>query len=158
MEIIEPARVADVGQLTDLLTVLFAQEADFTPNRSLQEQGLRLIIESPHIGIVFVARNGSDIVGMVSLLFTISTAQGGRVCWLEDMVIRSDRRGGGLGTRLLQHAIGHARSHGCSRITLLTDQGNAGAIHFYGRHGFAKSEMTALRLFVSTKEAAGQMA
>ena len=56
------------------------------------------------------------------------------------------RRGDGLGSRLLQHAIDYARAHGFSRITLLTDRANSGAIRFYGRHGFAESEMTALRL------------
>jgi hypothetical protein len=46
MEIIEPATLEDIAQLTDLLTTLFTQEADFQPDRAKQEQGLRMIIES----------------------------------------------------------------------------------------------------------------
>lgn len=146
MEKISPAALRDVPQLADLLNLLFTQEADFKPDRQKQERGLRLIIESAHIGLILAAREGEKVVGMVSLLFTISTAEGGPACWLEDMVVRPDRRGTGLGSRLLQKAIDHARSHGCSRITLLTDQMNAGAIRFYGRHGFVESAMTGLRL------------
>jgi GNAT superfamily N-acetyltransferase len=83
---------------------------------------------------------------MVSLLFTISTAEGGPVCWLEDMVVRPHQRGSGVGSLLLHHAIEHARGNGYRRITLLTDRVNAGAIRFYGRHGFRPSEMNVLRL------------
>ena len=107
---------------------------------------MRLLIESPSTGVVFVGCEGTEVVGMVSLLFTISTAEGGPACWLEDMVVGPDRRGDGLGSRLLQHAIHYARIHGFSRITLLTDKVNAGAIRFYERHGFVESAMTALRL------------
>ena len=33
--------------------------------------------------------DGKDIVGMVSVLFTISTAKGGRAAWVEDMGLAS---------------------------------------------------------------------
>ena len=146
METIEPATADDIPNLADLLTLLFTQEADFRPDRAKQERGLRLLIESPSTGVIFAARDGDQVVGMVSLLFTISTAEGGPACWLEDMVVRPDRRGCGLGTRLLRHAIDYARIHDFCRITLLTDKLNAGAIRFYEQHGFVESAMTALRL------------
>ncbi len=151
MEKIEPANLSDVPQMADLLSLLFTQEADFTPDREKQERGLRLIIESAHVGVILAARDGDQVVGMVILLFTISTAEGGRVCWLEDMVVRPDRRGDGLGSRLLQRAIEYADSHEFTRITLLTDKLNAGAIRFYGRHGFIESEMTVLRLMTNLR-------
>ena len=146
---INEARAKDIPQLAALLSLLFTQEADFQPDQSKQEKGLRLLIESPNVGVVFAAREGEQIAGMVSLLFTISTAQGGPVCWLEDMVIRPELRGGGLGSHLLQHAIDYARSHGFTRITLLTDQLNRRAIQFYEKHAFQQSEMKALRLHLS---------
>jgi GNAT superfamily N-acetyltransferase len=85
------------------------------------------------------------------LLFTVSTAEGGPVCWLEDMVVRPDRRGSGLGSRLLGHALGYARAHDFSRITLLTDRDNEGAIRFYQRQGFQRSAMTVLRLSLESE-------
>ena len=143
---IEPAQPSDLPQLVDLLQSLFAQEQEFTPAPAKQEAGLRLILTSPEIGILFVARIGEEVAGMVSLLFTVSTAEGCRVCWLEDMVVRPDRRGAGVGTALLRHAIDWARRHGFGRITLLTDTTNNDAIRFYARAGFAESPMTAMRL------------
>ncbi len=150
MPTIEPATLADVDQLADLLVVLFSQEAELTPDRAKQLRGLQTIIASPEVGQIFVARDGGrvegGVLGMVSLLRTISTAEGGPVCWLEDMVVRPDARAAGLGSRLLQHAIDYARSNGFKRITLLTDGDNEEARRFYQRHGFQLSAMATLRL------------
>ncbi len=146
MEIIEPAGIDDIFELATLLGVLFAQEADFKPDRRRQEDGLRLIINSPSTGVILVARIDDKIAGMVSLLFTVSTAQGAAACWLEDMIVHPEQRGGGLGSRLLQTAVDYARDHGFTRITLLTDRVNIAAQRFYARHGFEESAMTVLRL------------
>jgi GNAT superfamily N-acetyltransferase len=146
MERIERATLADIPQLAELLNILFTQEADFRPDREKQIRGLRLIIEAPERGCIFLARSDSQVVGMVSLLFTISTAEGAAACWLEDMIVRPEQRGSGLGSRLLQHAVNDAKANGFARITLLTDRGNVGGIRFYERHGFRPSEMVPLRL------------
>jgi GNAT superfamily N-acetyltransferase len=146
MEAITPATKDDIPQLVALLHLLFTQEADFKPAADRQAAGLSRIIDSPQTGIILAVRSHREIVGMVSLLFTTSTAEGGPVGWLEDMVLRPDHRGGGLGSRLLSAAIEHARRHGLLRLTLLTDRDNSGAQRFYGRHGFVESSMMALRL------------
>ena len=146
MEHIEQATASDIPQLAGLLTILFSQEADFHPDREKQMRALSLIIEAPDRGRILVARIGGKVAGMVSLLFTISTAEGGPACWLEDMVVLPEHRGNGSGSRLLRHAVGYARAQGFRRITLLTDRTNEKAVAFYQRHGFRPSEMIPLRL------------
>jgi GNAT superfamily N-acetyltransferase len=143
---IRPATAEDVPQLCGLLSLLFAQEADFIPDMERQSCGLRLIIGKPEIGQIFCAVAGASIVGMVSILFTVSTAEGGPAAWLEDMVVHPTRRGQGIGERLLAEAISGARAAGCKRITLLTDTTNSSAMRFYGRAGFVQSRMVPFRL------------
>ena len=89
--------------------------------------------------------NANTVVGMVSLLYTISTAWGGKVALLEDMIVLPDFRGNGAGTMLLQTAIRFAESVGCLRITLLADRDNYLAKHFYRQHGFHESAMMTMR-------------
>jgi GNAT superfamily N-acetyltransferase len=149
MPMISSATSADIPQLADLLALLYAQEAEFTFDREKQARGLRLIVETPACGQIFVARSDGRAVGMVNLLFTVSTAEGGPACWLEDVVVHPDHRGAGLGARLVGHAIEVARSRGYLRISLLTDQTNEAAQRFYSRHGFVASPMTPLRLRLS---------
>ncbi|MGZ8222979.1 MAG: GNAT family N-acetyltransferase [Methylobacter sp.] len=143
---ITPANASDIPVLCDLLAILFTQEADFKPDHAAQSRGLTRIINNPDIGLIVVARQDSQVVGMVNLLYTISTALGERVALLEDMVVSPNVRGLGIGSLLLEQAIQRARLNGCKRITLLTDSTNESAQRFYQKHGFGFSAMIPLRL------------
>lgn len=143
---IEKAIAADIPGLSDLLSVLFSQEAEFIPNAEVQHLGLARIIDNPEIGVVLAAKQDDRIVGMVNILFTVSTALGDRVALLEDMVVSPTIRGSGVGTKLLSAAISFAQVQGCKRITLLTDRSNESAQQFYARQGFALSDMVPMRL------------
>ena len=146
---ISAATLIDIPQLCELLELLFSQEAEFQADHAIQAVGLRQIIEHPERGQILVVRDGSSIVGMVNLLFTVSTALGGRVAILEDMIVHPSQRRSGAGSQLLQAAINAAQVAGCLRITLLTDCINAPAQRFYQRHGFILSDMIPLRLSLS---------
>src|SRR6195256_6401554 len=99
--VIEPASEADLDELSELLGELFSEESDFRPNKEKQLRGLRLIFEQPNRGRVFVLRRDNAIVGMINLLFTISTAEGGFVILLEDLVIHKGFRDHGYGSPLV---------------------------------------------------------
>ena len=142
---IEKATVNDIPELCDLLAVLFSQEAEFEVDGNAQQTGLQAIISNPDLGIILLARHKDKVVGMVSLLFSISTALGGRVAMLEDMVVLPEQRGLGIGSALLNAAISTARESGCLRITLLTDSDNETAHGFYEKQGFTRSDMLAFR-------------
>jgi GNAT superfamily N-acetyltransferase len=146
---IEPATEADLDELSDLLGELFSEESDFRPNKEKQLRGLRLIFEQPNRGRVFVLRHDRVIVGMINLLFTISTAEGGFVILLEDLVIHRKYREHGYGSDLLEHAIQFARQKNFLRITLLTDRPEIRSQNFFRRHGFHESSMMPMRLLVS---------
>ncbi len=145
---IEPATLDDLHELTELLTELFTQEEDFSPNHEKQLRGLRLILEQPSRGRIFVLRSEGRIVGMINLLITISTAEGGFVLLLEDLVICKEHRGQGYGSRLLQHAIAFAKEKNFLRITLLTDHPGE-TRRFYQKHGFRESGMVPMRYLFS---------
>ena len=149
---IEQATLEDLPQLTDLLFDLFTQEADFVPDRAKQMRGLRLILEQPNRGRIFVLRQNGTIFGMINLLFTISTAEGGFVIMLEDVIVHRDHRGKGFGDKLLGHAIEYAKKKDFCRITLLTDRLNEQGQQFFRAHGFVESKMIPMRLILSTSE------
>ena len=149
MFVVEEAKSSDIEHLIDLLTLLFSQEAEFTPQPELQRSGLRMILEDATIGTIFVLKEDGVIIGMVSLLWTISTALGGKVAFLEDMIIKPKYRGKGCGTLLVEAAIEHAKKLTCKRITLLTDTHNHAAQHFYKRLGFDDSQMQPMRLLLT---------
>ncbi len=146
MTTIRIATAADVPSLSKLLSQLFAQEAEFTPDREAQARGLGMIIADPAVGRILLAEREGMVIGMVNLLYTVSTALGARVAILEDMVIDKASRRAGTGGKLLAAAIERARADGARRITLLTDHDNAGAHKFYRGYGFERSSMVPFRL------------
>jgi hypothetical protein len=81
------ATVKDLPQLVELLHVLFTDEAEFQPNAEKQRRALEAILANPAIGKVFVAREGKRVVAMASLLYTVSTAEGGKAALFEDLVV-----------------------------------------------------------------------
>lgn len=142
---IESATIEDLPELVELLTELFRSQDDFDPDAHIQESGIRLILEQPARGRIFVVRHRRQIIGMVNLLITISTAMGGFVIQMEDVIIHPKHRGQGYGGKLLQHVIQFAEKKDFKRITLLTDKISADSQNFFRKFGFEYSNMIPMR-------------
>jgi ribosomal protein S18 acetylase RimI-like enzyme len=142
----EPAKAADLPRLVELLGILFESEAEFSADAAKQRAGLQAILADPAIGRIFVARDGRELVAMCSLLYTISTAEGGKAALFEDLVVAPEHRKRGIGASLLKHVIAQARAEGVLRMTLLTDMQNERAQALYRRLGFVGSPMKPMRL------------
>jgi ribosomal protein S18 acetylase RimI-like enzyme len=156
MEGVRPATLDDLGDCTDLLGLLFAQEREFSPDPSLQTIGLEMILADSETGAVFVYESEGVIRGMVILLFTVSTALGKRVAILEDLIVSPGARGRSIGRRLVEYALKFARSNGFARITLLADSDNEPAHNLYRTCGFAESEMIVFRKVIQAEDTASQ--
>ena len=148
---IEPATIEDLPQLVELTMALFDEEEDFNPDKTKQEQGIRMILEQPKLGRIFVLRTDHQVIGMVNLLFTISTAEGGPVVLMEDVIVHPQHRRQGYGGRLLEYAVDFARQKSFKRITLLTDRISATSQTFFASHGFGFSSMIPMRLVFADK-------
>lgn len=135
----------DIKELCRLLNELFTQEAEFTPDEASQERALAKIISDESIGEIFVASQGGEIVAMVNILYTISTALGAKVAILEDMIVDKRYRGQDIGSSLMDFALKCIKIKGCMRVTLLSDGDNFKAHKFYEKQGFVKSAMIPFR-------------
>jgi len=143
---IERATIEDIAQLCILLDYLFAQESEFKPDREAQTRGLSAVISDDDVGDIFLVRKEGEVIAMVNILYSVSTALGARVAILEDMVVLPIARNQGVGSRLISFAIEFAKEQGCQRVTLLTDIDNVDAHRFYQNHGFSRSSMLTFRL------------
>lgn len=138
---LRPADHSDIDSLLTLLQQLFAIERDFSIDADKQRNGLQLLIGRKD-ALLLVAEVKSQIVGMCSLQRLISTAEGGYVGLVEDVVIDNECRGQGIGRQLLAAVEDYAVAAGLLRIQLLADQDNSSALQFYQRNDW---QLTALR-------------
>jgi ribosomal protein S18 acetylase RimI-like enzyme len=141
-----PATAKELPRLVELLGILFESEAEFSADAEKQRVALQAILADPGKGKIFVAREGRQAVAMASLLYTISTAEGGKAAIFEDLVVAPEHRKRGIGEALLKHVVAEARAEGVLRITLLTDMQNERAQAMYRRVGFVGSPMKPMRL------------
>jgi len=143
--IIRRAESLDIPHLVDLLRDLFSIEIDFDFNAGLQEQGLFIMLQSPETRCIMVAEVNENVVGMCTGQLLVSTAKGGFSGLIEDMVIRHEYRGKGLGTCLLDAVEKWCNSSGAKRIQLLADKNNTKALAFYEKCNWQKTDLICLR-------------
>ena len=143
---IRNAQPEDLESLTALLRELFSIEADFAVDAGRQRRGLALMLDGclKH-RCVKVAEMDGDVVGMVTAQLLISTAEGGVVALVEDMVVDSRHRGRGIGRQLMDAIESWSRERGASRLQLLADRTNFSALDFYDKIGWRPTRMICLR-------------
>lgn len=143
------AKNEDILSLCKLLNELFSLEKEFSPNETLQKKALETILNDEKIGHILVCEVDEKIVAMVNILYSFSTALGNKVAILEDMIVLKKFRKQNIGTKLLSFAKEFALKQNCQRITLLTDDDNFLAHHFYEKNGLKKSSMVVFRGFLN---------
>jgi ribosomal protein S18 acetylase RimI-like enzyme len=74
--------------------------------------------------------------GVCQLRYRLSVWTGAPDCWLEDLFVRADARGRGLGRSLVEAAVERARERGCLRIELDVNEENREALALYRSAGF----------------------
>jgi GNAT superfamily N-acetyltransferase len=140
------ARKEELPELVALLGILFTQEHELSPDPPKQRRALEAILQDPSRATVFVAREKGRVVAMAALHYTISTAEGGKSAWFEDLCVLPEMRGKGVGPALLRFVLDSAKQQGVLRVTLLTDGDNERAQALYRKLGFKPSSMLMMRL------------
>lgn len=88
-------------------------------------------------GDVLVAEADGEVVGVCQvMIFPHFQHTGGWCCELESVHVRSDRRGNGIGAKLLAAAEALARERGCYRVQLTSRNVREDAHRFYRVNGF----------------------
>ncbi len=104
-----------------------------------------LLTDPSDSSLVLVAVMEGKVVGMVSVQTLVSTAEGGKVGLVEDVIVDREYRGRGIGTLLLNHAVVWGRNRKLKRLQLLADRGNLPAINFYLHRGWTATNLFCLR-------------
>ena len=79
-------------------------------------------------------RSSRRALGFALFFHTFSTFRGRRSLWLEDLFVRPEARGHGIGKALLLEFVAIAHARGCARVEWALDW-NRPAIAFYEKLG-----------------------
>ncbi|PTE06705.1 GNAT family N-acetyltransferase [Mesorhizobium helmanticense] len=89
-----------------------------------------------------VMTEGARIIGTLQLTFLAGiSSQGALRGQIEAVRVAADRRGTGLGQRLLEWAVAECDRRGCRLVQLTTNKSRSDAHRFYERLGFKASHV-----------------
>jgi GNAT superfamily N-acetyltransferase len=97
---------------------------------------LDLFLERPELGFVWMAYDDKGVAGICVVCYAISTSMGSVVAKLDDVSVKPDRRGKGIGTELLRQLKDQLRKEAVTRIDVAVHVQNPDARSFYERTGF----------------------
>lgn len=99
--------------------------------------------EPMHAALAFA---GGRAVGLVHTVHHRSTWTRADYCYLQDLFVSDEARGGGIGRKLIEHVYADARRRGMARVHWLTHETNGQARRLYDgladRSGFIQYRKT----------------
>ena len=130
-----PARSEDVPIILSLIRALGEYER-LSHEVVATEDGLRawLFGERPAAEVVLASVNDT-VVGFALFFHNFSTFLGRPGLYLEDLFVKPEWRGRGIGQRLLVHLASLAVERGCGRMEWTVLDWNEPALRFYERMG-----------------------
>ncbi len=125
---------SDMPQVLELIKELaiFEKEPDAVEVTvaDLEREGF---VDNP-LFTCFVAELDEEIVGAALVYFRFSTWKG-RTLHLEDLIVKEEKRGKGIGEALYKQVMQFAYNRGLKRVAWDVLDWNTGAIRFYERSG-----------------------
>src|ERR1700687_4749632 len=97
---------------------------------------LDLFLEQSELGFVWMAYDENVVAGVCVICYAISTSMGAVVAKLDDVSVKADRRGKGVGTALMEQLKEQLRKEAVTRIDVGVHLENPEARRFYERLGF----------------------
>jgi ribosomal protein S18 acetylase RimI-like enzyme len=123
-------------EIARALALLVPQLSSSAP--ALVEEEIVDIARSPST-VLLVARDPRGaIVG--SLTLVLFRAPTGPRAWIEDVVVDTARRGGGVGSALVNEALARAKAAGARTVDLTSRPSRGAANRMYLRLGFTRRE------------------
>ena len=131
-----PVRVAgpeDAGVVARLMAEFRSHLGrDWPPDATIRAGVERLIARDDSEYLL----GGDPAAGVAQLRYRYAVWWDAEDCALEDLFVRAEVRGTGLGRALVEAAIDRARARGCRRMELDTGEENEPALALYRSLGF----------------------
>jgi len=132
---IVPATEKDIPIILSFIKGL-AEHVGLAGEVTATEEGLReTLFGTRPCAETLVAYSGGTAAGFVLFFHNYSTFQGKPGIYIEDLYVKPECRGMGIGRAMLRHVARITEQRGCGRMEWYTEKGNETATAFYKRMG-----------------------
>lgn len=141
-------QIATPADLAGLMSLVMAFKEHLRISSLAKEDirsGLQILLADPmcEFLMVFDRPADSDIstsatpLAYAQIRYSYSLWSVGLEAQLEDIFVRSEARGRGLGSQLLTFVVERARQRQCRLVVLNTNENNIAALNLYAQKGFS---------------------
>ncbi|HSU78925.1 MAG TPA: GNAT family N-acetyltransferase [Candidatus Angelobacter sp.] len=133
---IKQAELKDVdvlAELFDLYRLFYGQESDIEGAKAFLNERL-----SESQSTIFLATVEQKGVGFAQLYPSYSSVSMKRTWILNDLYVKKEQRGSGIGEALLQQVLDYAKETGTKGVLLETNEDNVVAQSLYEKMGFER--------------------
>jgi GNAT superfamily N-acetyltransferase len=109
-------------------------------NEAVARTALESMVSDASLGRIWVIHHVDEAVGYVVLTLGYSLEYGGRDAFIDEVYIRSDYRGKGIGTAALAFAEEQCHMLGVRALHLEVERANTNAYRVYRKVGFVDHE------------------
>lgn len=136
---IRAARLDEVPSLLGMYDWLFEPPGRRPPGwgGDRPAAALKEAIEGERSAVLVAEDEQGGLAGLCCPYLDVHSVRFGQRCWVEDLVVRADRRSEGIGDGLLAAARDWAMANGATHIELDTGEAQLDAQRFYERQGEA---------------------
>ena len=135
---------ADVRDAFEMLSAFLTGDEHYLSSRAAYgdrgvyglNDALDLFLEHPDLGFVWMAFDEKGVAGICVVCYAISTSMGAVVAKLDDVSVKPDKRGKGVGSELLSQLKQQLRKESVNRIDVAVHMENPEARRFYEKLGF----------------------
>lgn len=127
---------AAIGGVRELLVEL----GGTPPSIEAMEAAAAELIEQPEEGLLLIAEQDGELVGVAAASFQLAIHTAGRYALLQDLWVKPGLRGGGIGARLIDALCAESRALGLPRVEVGLPSEDFPRLHatrnFYLSNGF----------------------
>jgi glucosamine-phosphate N-acetyltransferase len=124
-------RKVELNDLNQVVKIL-QQVSDFFPNINQLEESWVTYINQDNIYAIVVIGSNQEVLGFGSVIYEKNIRSGIRG-HIEDIVVRKDYHGQGIGSKIVKNIISNSKKQGCYKLVLQCEDNN---IEFYKKLGF----------------------
>lgn len=129
-------RAAGPGDSADIVDLVRGHALASGEDSPLTGEYVARYLASPAGGIL-LAEMGGQAAGLLSYSLRPDLYHAGNSCLIEELIVREEKRGQGIGSRLVAELFARLAGEECAEVSVAVMPENLHAIDFYRLHGMA---------------------
>ncbi|MBI1729648.1 GNAT family N-acetyltransferase [Candidatus Acetothermia bacterium] len=144
------ANSSDVNSLLSLMRSLYEHD-HLVFNEEAASDALNEILSDSSLGRIWLIQSGEEAIGYVVLTYDFSLEFHGKVAFVDEIFIRKEYRGSGVGQQTFQFVEEYCRTSGIKTLHLMVEKNNKKAQIFYQKAGFKTLDRFVLMKWLDKK-------